>query len=106
MMSQNLGLVKTAQGIASVTQLPIPNLRDDYIIIKPVAVALNPTDWQNLDEPFKVGQKATLMGCDAAGIVVEVGKDVAKSFRKGDRVAGMAHGGMLFYVRRRLIWEG
>jgi NADPH:quinone reductase-like Zn-dependent oxidoreductase len=91
MASQNRGVVKTAQGQAAVVQIPIPKLRDDYIIVKTIAVALNPTDWQKLDEPFEPG---TLMGTDAAGIVVEVGKNVTKAFRKGDRVAGVAHGGI------------
>jgi NADPH:quinone reductase-like Zn-dependent oxidoreductase len=91
---QNFGLVKTAEGEAIVTQIPYPKLRDDYLIIRTIAVALNPTDWQNIDEPFKVDQKPTLTGCDAAGVVVEVGKNVTKKFKKGDRVAGIAHGGM------------
>jgi NADPH:quinone reductase-like Zn-dependent oxidoreductase len=91
---QNFGLVKTAEGEAIVTQIPYPKLRDDYLIIQTIAVALNPTDWQNIDEPFKVNQKPTLTGCDAAGVVVEVGKNVTKNFKKGDRVAGIAHGGM------------
>jgi NADPH:quinone reductase-like Zn-dependent oxidoreductase len=95
-LPQNFGLIKTAQGKATLTEIPIPKLRDDYIIVKTVAVALNPTDWQNLDEPFKPGQNATLMGCDAAGVVVEIGKNVTKAFKKGDRIAGMAHGGMFF----------
>jgi NADPH:quinone reductase-like Zn-dependent oxidoreductase len=105
MTSQNYGLVKTAQGKASITLLPIPKLRDDYILVETVAVALNPTDWQNLDEPFGLSQKPTLMGCDAAGIVVEVGKNVVKAFKKGDRVAGPAHGGTLSHVYRILVRE-
>jgi NADPH:quinone reductase-like Zn-dependent oxidoreductase len=101
-VAQNIGLLKTAEGKATLTPIPVPYLRDDYIIVETIAVALNPTDWQNLDEPMRPGQKPTLIGCDAAGIVVEIGKNVTKTFKKGDRVAGMAHGGMLFnYVMFR-----
>lgn len=32
------------------------------------------------------------MGCDYAGTVVEVGPEVTKSFKKGDRIAGFCHG--------------
>ena len=56
-------------------------------------MALNPTDWQTLDEVPKVGVEYSLLGCDAAGIVVEVGSEVTKDFKVGDRIAGMAHGG-------------
>lgn len=31
-------------------------------------------------------------GCDYAGIVEEVGPDVTKAFKKGDRIAGPTHG--------------
>jgi NADPH:quinone reductase-like Zn-dependent oxidoreductase len=33
------------------------------------------------------------IGCDAAGIVEEVGGKVTKSLKKGDRVTGFVHGG-------------
>lgn len=73
--------------------MPVPKVLDDFILIKTVAVALNPTDWQTLDERPKPGTTHSLLGCDAAGIVVEVGKNITKSFKKGDRVAGFSHGG-------------
>lgn len=100
---KNFGLIKTAQGEAIVSEIPYPKLRDDYIIIKTVAVALNPTDWQNIDEPFKADQKWTLTGCDAAGTVIEIGKDVAKSFQIGDRVAGVGHGGKYLMYKSTMM---
>ncbi|QKX55490.1 uncharacterized protein TRUGW13939_02583 [Talaromyces rugulosus] len=69
---------------------PIPALRDDYILVKTVSVALNPTDWKHIDFFAPVG---CLMGCDYSGIVEAVGKDVKKPFKKGDRICGYAHGG-------------
>lgn len=98
---QNRGLVKTALGKANPQPLPIPRLREDYILVKTIAVALNPTDWQTIDEEFSPGiKKGThlLLGCDFAGIVVEVGKNVKKQWKRGDRIAGMAHGGLFIYL--------
>lgn len=73
-----------------VTDRPIPHLRDGYILVKTVAVALNPTDWKHIDFLAKPGP---LIGCDYAGTVEAVGAGVTKPFQKGDRVAGFAHGG-------------
>ncbi|KUJ08001.1 putative zinc-binding oxidoreductase ToxD [Mollisia scopiformis] len=92
-LPKNRGLVKTAVGKAAILPIPIPRLRDEYILVKTVAVALNPTDWQTLDERFRPGTTHSLLGCDAAGVVVEVGSKVTKEFRKGDRVFGFSHGG-------------
>jgi NADPH:quinone reductase-like Zn-dependent oxidoreductase len=93
MALQNRGLLKTGLGKAAVASIPIPRLRDDYILVKTIAVALNPTDWQTVDEIPKSETTRLLLGCDYAGIVVEAGKDVTKNFKKGDRIAGGAHGG-------------
>ncbi|KIW93585.1 uncharacterized protein Z519_06190 [Cladophialophora bantiana CBS 173.52] len=70
---------------------PMPKLRDDYILVKTVAVALNPTDWKHA--AFGLAADGCLSGCDFSGIVEEVGPAVTKSFSKGDRIAGVSHGG-------------
>lgn len=72
-----------------VSDVPFPKLRDDYILVKTVAVALNPTDWKHIDW---FGSAGAIVGCDYAGIVQEVGSKVNKSFAKGDRVCGFVHG--------------
>jgi NADPH:quinone reductase-like Zn-dependent oxidoreductase len=72
-----------------VSDRPVPKLRDDYILVKNHSVALNPTDWKHID--FQATEGA-LVGCDFAGTVEEVGKDVTKSVKKGDRIAGFTHG--------------
>lgn len=88
----NYGLIRKAAGIAELQRIPVPTLPDDYLLIRVAAVAVNPTDWTTLDA---AGDNGTLVGCDWAGTVEEVGPKVEKAFKKGDRVAGCAHGGEL-----------
>src|ERR1700761_2595575 len=77
-------------GKASVhSNIPIPSLRPDYILVKTIAVALNPTDWKHIG----LVEGSPTVGCDYAGIVEAVGSAVTKLFKPGDRVAGFAHGG-------------
>ncbi|KAJ0120960.1 hypothetical protein J7T55_015699 [Diaporthe amygdali] len=87
---QNFSLIRRGTGNAVLEPTKIPTLRDDYVLVKTVAVALNPTDWTTLDA---VGDDGTIVGCDYAGIVEDVGRDAAQHFRKGDRIAGFGHGG-------------
>ncbi|KAF8862863.1 zinc-binding oxidoreductase [Acephala macrosclerotiorum] len=69
---------------------PVPKLRDDYLLIKTIAVALNPTDAKAIAQGR--GAKNGLSGCDFAGVVEEVGRNVTKPWEKGDRVFGCTHG--------------
>ena len=87
---ENFGLVRDSAGKATLKRLPVPKVPDDYLLVRTVAIALNPTDWTTLDAP---GASGTLVGCDYAGVVEEVGSAVRRDFKKGDRVAGMGHGG-------------
>lgn len=88
---QNYGLLRVDTGIAELRAIPIPELRPGYTLVKTVAVALNQTDWTSLDA---VGEPGTIVGCDYAGIVEQVGSGGSDRFKKGDRIAGFAHGGM------------
>jgi hypothetical protein len=63
-----------------------PKLRDDYILVKTVAVALNPTDWKHI--AGGIAAEDGLSGCDYSGVVEEVGKSVTKNFKKGDKICG------------------
>lgn len=75
---------------AKVSEIPIPKIRATYLLAKVDSVALNPTDWKHIN-----GKRAAahgLAGCDFSGTVVEVGPEVTKSFKPGDRVAGTTHG--------------
>lgn len=68
----------------------IPKIRPTYLLVKVNSVALNPTDWKHI-----AGKRAApncISGCDFSGTVVEVGPEVTKSLKPGDRVAGTAHG--------------
>lgn len=91
--SEIKAVVPTSLGKAEVKTVPLPKLRDDYILVRTTAVGLNPTDWKHVDGmrtgPAVLG---TRVGCDYAGIVEAVGKDVTKPFKKGDRVCGFVHG--------------
>lgn len=87
---KNYGLIRKDTGVARLEEIPVPTLLDDYLLIRTVTVAVNPTDWTTLDAS---GNNGTLVGCDWAGIVEEVGARVRKQIKKGDRVAGFGHGG-------------
>ncbi|KAJ5083466.1 hypothetical protein N7456_012893 [Penicillium angulare] len=90
MTTQKAIIVISPQKEGLVTDRAIPALRDDYILVKTVAVALNPTDWKHI---ANLAPPGALIGCDYAGIVEEVGKSVKKPFKKGDRICGFVHGG-------------
>jgi len=85
----NHAIIIKGAGKAELVEASIPSLREDYILVKVKAVALNPTDVLHIDYLAPVG---ALVGCDYAGIVEEVGAKVTKPFKKGDRIAGVAHG--------------
>ncbi|KAK5053050.1 hypothetical protein LTR84_002024 [Exophiala bonariae] len=80
-----------------VSDRPVPLIRDGDVLVEVETVALNPTDWKHLE--YKLVEDGCLVGCDFAGRVVEVGKSVNKPLSRGDRVAGVAHGGNSFIGR-------
>lgn len=76
---------------AAIQDVPIPRqVPDDWILVESKAVALNPADWKHID--FAFADAGSRLGCDYAGVVLEVGKNVTQ-YQKGDRVAGLCHGG-------------
>ena len=84
---------------------PVPSLRDDYVLVKTVAVAINPTDWQHIDGE---GQPGAIVGCDYAGTVMKVGPNVTKLFAQGDRVYGFKSGAanlQLAFPSGRVMWR-
>jgi NADPH:quinone reductase-like Zn-dependent oxidoreductase len=79
-MSSNKALVILGPQHAQVVDCLVPELRADYLLVKPQAVAVNPHDWRVVDFMGKVGCR---FGCDYSGIVEEVGNKVTKDFKKG-----------------------
>lgn len=67
-----------------------PELHPDLVLVRPVAVALNPTDWKHIK--YRRARRGCIMGCDYAGIVESVGSAVTKSLKPGDRVFGCGYG--------------
>ena len=84
-------IVCIEKGKAAIQEVPVPKLRDDYILVKVNAVAVNPTDWKHVDGGS--ADAGARLGNDYAGIVQAVGSKVQKHFEKGDRITGVAHGG-------------
>lgn len=67
-----------------------PDLPDDCVMIKTMAVSINPTDWKHIDF---ISTKGATAGCDYSGVVEELGASVDGNLIKvGDRVAGYTHG--------------
>jgi NADPH:quinone reductase-like Zn-dependent oxidoreductase len=79
-------LVK-ADSPLDVREAPMPKAGPGEIVVKNAAIAINPLDWHMQDVGVFVQQWPTILGCDVAGEVYEVGPD-EKRFRKGDRVIG------------------
>ncbi|KKY29233.1 putative zinc-binding oxidoreductase [Phaeomoniella chlamydospora] len=81
---------QSPQKAVVVTDRAVPKLRDNYILVKVVTIALNPTDWKHVK--YGLAKEGCICGVDYAGVVEEVGSKVTKPFKKGDRICGFVHG--------------
>ncbi|KAJ5556297.1 hypothetical protein N7494_000212 [Penicillium frequentans] len=70
-----------------------PETMPDSLLVRPVAIALNPTDWKSVS--YGRAADGYIVGCDYAGLIEVVGKEVSKSWSPGDKVFGCAHGANL-----------
>ncbi|XP_060675060.1 2-methylene-furan-3-one reductase-like [Ziziphus jujuba] len=75
------------------TKVSVPEVKEDQVLIKVVAAALNPVDFKRRQGKFKNTDSPlpTVPGYDVAGVVVKVGSQV-KEFKEGDEVYGDIHG--------------
>lgn len=71
------------------SSVSVPPVKDDQVLIKVVAAALNPVDFKRRLGKFKASDSPlpTVPGYDVAGVVVKVGSQV-KSLKEGDEVYG------------------
>ncbi|KAK9272466.1 hypothetical protein L1049_002839 [Liquidambar formosana] len=71
------------------SSISVPQVKDDQVLIKVVAAALNPVDAKRMLGFFKSTDSPlpTVPGYDVAGVVVKVGSQV-KNFKEGDEVYG------------------
>lgn len=90
LVNSHKAIVIEAKGKSAIKDMPMPRLRDHHLLVRITAVAVNPTDWKHIE--YGLGIPGAKVGCDFAGIVIEVGSGVGKSLQKGDRVSGFVHG--------------
>ncbi|KAG6719932.1 hypothetical protein I3842_03G032700 [Carya illinoinensis] len=69
--------------------VPVPEVKDDQVLVKVVAASLNPVDSKRMRGYIKATDSPlpTVPGYDIAGVVVKVGSRV-KNFKEGDEVYG------------------
>lgn len=70
-------------------KVAVPQVKEDQVLIRVLAAALNPVDFKRRQGKFKATDSPlpTVPGYDVAGVVVKVGSQV-KSFKEGDEVYG------------------
>ncbi|GLT43443.1 hypothetical protein SLA2020_173900 [Shorea laevis] len=72
------------------TDVPVPDVKEDQVLVKVVAAGLNPVDIKRIHGVFKAADPPlpTVPGYDVAGVVVKVGSKV-KNIKEGDEVYGL-----------------
>ena len=94
-------------GVVRIEEVERPELADDRVLVRVRASSLNKADWHELRgwprflRPLTrngvVRPKSALLGCDFAGVVEAVGKDVT-DLAPGDEVFGGRSGAFAEYV--------
>lgn len=74
-----------------VATVPVPEIKDNEILVRVRCVALNPTDFKHIDI---LSPRGAIIGCDYSGIVAKIGSKAPGIWAVGDRVAGWTHGGL------------
>ena len=73
----------------SVGSAQMPNIDAKEVIIENHSIAIKLIDWKVRDLGWLIQTWQMILGCDAAGVVVEIGSDV-HHLKQGDRVLGHA----------------
>lgn len=84
-MSQKALFITEPKGALQLSTPPKPTAGKGELLVKNVAVALNPVEWKQIAYNFWIPSYPYVLGVDHAGIVEEVGEEVT-NFKKGDRV--------------------
>ena len=99
-MPSNAAAWLTAERVIplEVKSSPYTSPKDNEIVVKSGAVAINPVDWAiqaagSRVPAFSFVKYPCVLGTDVAGEVVEVGKQVSR-FKVGDRVVGCGGGAL------------
>jgi len=74
-----------------VQDTPYTSAGEGQLVIKNVAIGINPVEWKIQDHALLPVNYPVILGCDVAGEVVEVGPGVS-CFKVGDRVTAQAEG--------------
>ncbi|KAH8690182.1 chaperonin 10-like protein [Talaromyces proteolyticus] len=74
-----------------VQDAPYPTAGPGEVVIQNAAVAINPVDWKIQSYGIFITEFPSILGEDAAGVVVDVGPGVTR-FTKGQRVLAYTHG--------------
>ncbi|XP_072960021.1 2-methylene-furan-3-one reductase [Typha angustifolia] len=77
------GVLRFDEGVA------VPEVKEDQVLVKVFAAAINPVDFKRRQGKFKATDSPlpTVPGYDVAGVVVKVGSQV-KNLKEGDEVYG------------------
>lgn len=70
------------------TELPLPELAPDEVMVEIKATSVNPIDWKarlGLLQPMMHWQMPVVLGWDLAGVITQIGSKVS-TFKVGDRV--------------------
>lgn len=79
---------KEPSNLTTIKTIPIPEPKNNEILIKTIAYAANPTDWKHI---YFISAPNAISGTDTSGIVVKVGSEV-DGFQVGDYVSTFIHG--------------
>ena len=82
----------TTLGVASIVEVPEPELKPNTIIVRPTYIGNNPCDYLVTDMELFFTPKQ-MLGCDYSGIVERIGSDVKTDLKPGDKVCGGLAGG-------------